>query len=66
MQVSGVSVSVSWIIRKNKKHGGRAAPFFYCGEVDFESWHGEKPITVKWRLRESVPEHFHTVLGVSE
>ena len=31
-----------------------------------ESWHGEKPITVQWRLREPVPEHFHTVLGVSE
>ncbi|HBN74462.1 MAG TPA: hypothetical protein DD473_01310, partial [Planctomycetaceae bacterium] len=46
---------VHLFIRKRKVLDGKAAPFIYCGEVDFESWEGEKPISVVWRLQESVP-----------
>ncbi|WP_431692273.1 DUF3427 domain-containing protein [Rhizobium giardinii] len=43
------------LVRKTKKIGPKPAPFIYCGVVDFESWTGEMPITVTWRLREVVP-----------
>jgi hypothetical protein len=42
---------------------GRAAPFVYCGDVGFVSWRGEQPITVTWRLRETVPERLWKGLG---
>jgi hypothetical protein len=45
-------------VRKTKKIGGKAAPFLYCGEVDFVKWEGEKPISVTWRLREELPERW--------
>ena len=53
---------VHLFVRKTKKHGSRAAPFFYCGQLDFQSWHGEQPINVQWRLRNAVPEHFQKLL----
>lgn len=34
----------------------RRGPFIYCGEVDFVTWEGDAPISVRWRLRESVPQ----------
>ncbi len=43
------------LVRKTKKIGSKPAPFIYCGEVDFETWTGEMPITVTWRLREAIP-----------
>ncbi|CAD7056164.1 hypothetical protein RHAB21_00880 [Pseudorhizobium halotolerans] len=43
------------LVRKTKKIGPKPAPFIYCGEVDFEAWTGEMPITVTWRLRDAVP-----------
>jgi hypothetical protein len=38
-------------VRRRAKVDQRAAPFFYCGELDFISWDGERPITVIWHLR---------------
>lgn len=44
-------------VRKQKRDAeGRAAPFIYCGQVSFESWRGNKPITVKWRLKNLLPD----------
>ncbi len=57
-------VRVHLFIRKDRKIAGRAAPFLYCGSVTFIDWKGEKPITVRWRLREAVPQHLRAVLGV--
>ncbi len=51
-------------IRNRKVIDGKAAPFVYCGPVDFESWNGEKPISVTWRLREPVPEGLRSALNV--
>jgi superfamily II DNA or RNA helicase/diadenosine tetraphosphate (Ap4A) HIT family hydrolase/HKD family nuclease len=49
-------LQVHLFVRTEKKLGGKAAPFYYCGEVDFQKWDGEKPITVLWELREAVPK----------
>jgi superfamily II DNA or RNA helicase/HKD family nuclease/diadenosine tetraphosphate (Ap4A) HIT family hydrolase len=44
-------ITVHLFVRKQSKVGQRAAPFTYCGEVEFVSWEGEKPISVQWRLQ---------------
>ncbi|SFK93953.1 DUF3427 domain-containing protein [Shimia haliotis] len=38
-------------VRDSKLRAGKAAPFHYCGEVALQSWHGEKPINVVFRLK---------------
>jgi hypothetical protein len=50
---------VHLFVRATKKTGQKATPFTYCGEVDFVSWEGDRPITVRWRLREAVPSSLH-------
>ncbi len=45
-------ILVHLLVRKTGKIGGKAAPFIYCGEVEFTEWEGERPITVRWRLQE--------------
>jgi hypothetical protein len=59
-------IQVHLLVRITKKIGSKAAPFFYCGEVDFLSWHGEKPITVEWRLRDVVPVGLREMFGVGD
>ncbi len=56
--------SVHLFVRPEKKGSVKASAFLYCGQVDFRSWEGEKPITVRWELREPVPAHLHDLLGV--
>ncbi|MFZ0427787.1 MAG: DUF3427 domain-containing protein, partial [Acidobacteriota bacterium] len=56
--------TVHLFVRKTKKRGNRAAPFVYCGPVDFESWEGEQPTTVMWRLGESVPQRLESRFGM--
>jgi superfamily II DNA or RNA helicase len=55
---------VHLFVRPTKKTGSKPTPFFYCGEVDFVSWEGDAPISIKWRLREAVPPPLHGVLSV--
>ena len=55
---------VHLFVRPTKKTGSKPTPFVYCGEVDFISWEGEAPISIKWRLREAVPPTLRGVLGV--
>lgn len=56
---------VSLFVRKEKRiGGGGAAPFVYCGKLDFESWSGNKPITVRWKLQRPVPRSLWDSLGV--
>jgi superfamily II DNA or RNA helicase/diadenosine tetraphosphate (Ap4A) HIT family hydrolase/HKD family nuclease len=44
-------------VRKDKKTtGGKAAPFVYCGDVEFRSWEDERPIRVMWELKNELPE----------
>ena len=51
-------------VRRAAKMGGATAPFVYCGEPTFVDWEGERPITVRWRLPERVPEYLWERLGV--
>lgn len=56
--------AVHLFVRRNRKLNGGSAPFVYCGEVDFKSWTGEGPITVRWTLKEPVPERLWAELKV--
>lgn len=44
-------IHVHLFVRTEPKIGSRAAPFVYRGELQFESWDGDKPITVCWSSR---------------
>jgi hypothetical protein len=50
-------IRVHLFVRKTGKVEQRAAPFTYCGELDFLSWKGEKPITLVWQLRKRLSEN---------
>lgn len=56
---------VHLFVRSGKLRGTKAAPFLYCGQPTFESWEGEKPITVLWQLQEQVPGHLRQRLGIA-
>jgi len=45
------NVEVHLFIRKYRKVSNKTAPFIYCGNLEFVSWEGNKPITVQWRLK---------------
>jgi superfamily II DNA or RNA helicase len=47
---AGEGVAVHLFVRKSGKLGEKAAPFLYCGTLQFQRWEGDKPITVWWRL----------------
>jgi hypothetical protein len=50
-------VAVHLFVRGQKKMPrGGAAPFVYCGDVQFAEWHGNRPITVRWKLPTAVPD----------
>ncbi len=53
---STLGVQVQLFVRGEKKSGSAAAPFVYCGPVTFEGCTGEKPMTVTWKLQQSIPE----------
>jgi hypothetical protein len=60
----GVQVHLFVRVSKQRRSTGGAAPFVYCGPVFFESWKGEKPITVVWKLSEPVPKDLRETLKV--
>ena len=43
-------------VRKNKLEGKTAAPFIYCGALNYENHTGTKPMSVVWRLDDSLTE----------
>jgi len=49
-------ITIHLLIRKQPKLEGRGAPFVYCGPIEFKDWEGDKPITIRWQLAESVPD----------
>ena len=59
-------IPIHLLVRKRSKIRSKAAPFIYCGEVDFVEWEGEKPITVRWRLREPLFPRLAQLFGVEE
>lgn len=56
--------AVHLFVRPTKLRSMTAAPFTYCGPLSFESWTGEKPITVTWKLAESVPNHLRRLFKI--
>ena len=56
--------AVHLFIRATKKVGTTAAPFYYCGDVDFIDWEGDAPITVRWQLPNPVPISLWSTLGI--
>jgi hypothetical protein len=60
-----LGISVHLFVRKTSKTEGRtAAPFLYCGECEFLGWEGDRPITVRWKLKDPVPERWRGTLNV--
>jgi superfamily II DNA or RNA helicase/HKD family nuclease len=54
-----LGIHVHLFVRRAAKRDGRATPFLYCGECDFVSWEGDRPITVQWRLRQRLPQRWY-------
>lgn len=61
---AAMGIHVHLFVRPTKKTGQKPTPFTYCGEVDFVSWEGNSPITVRWRLKELVPSSLRALLKV--
>lgn len=61
-----LGIPVHLFVRKERKTKGMTAPFFYCGRVIFESWKGEKPIVIQWRLERPLPPALYTSLTAAE
>jgi hypothetical protein len=59
-----LGIPVHLFVRRTPKVDGRAAPFLYCGECEFLAWEGDRPITVRWKLKSPVPERWRGVLDV--
>ena len=57
-------LAVHLLVRTAGKIGGKTAPFIYCGELDFLSWEGDSPITVRWRLETPLSEQLASLFGV--
>jgi len=51
-----------FVRKRGKRANSTAAPFFYCGELVFERWEGERPITVWWRLKVPLGEELASML----
>ena len=52
-RVEGTAVHL--FVRPTGKVAGKTRAFIYCGELEFERWEGDKPITVWWQLRNPIP-----------
>jgi superfamily II DNA or RNA helicase/HKD family nuclease/diadenosine tetraphosphate (Ap4A) HIT family hydrolase len=63
-QERGITVHL-FVRARPKTPGGRSAPFYYCGPVNFVSWEGDKPITVIWHLAAAVPPALWNELGLA-
>jgi hypothetical protein len=49
-------LEIHLFVRRDAKSSGRTMPFFYCGVLDFIEWEGERPITVKWQLKQPLTD----------
>ena len=57
--------AVHLFVRKRGKIGSKAAPFIYCGEVEFVDWEGNQPITIRWKLRQVLNSSLTELFEVS-
>jgi superfamily II DNA or RNA helicase len=61
-----MGIHVRLFVRPNKRTGPTPTQFIYCGEVEFVSWEGDRPITVRWRLENRVPQSLWATLKVPD
>jgi superfamily II DNA or RNA helicase len=59
-----MGTEVHLFVRRSGLLDGKAAPFVYCGQLDFERWEGERPITVWWKLRSPLPPRLSHAMGL--
>ena len=55
---------VHLFVRPAAKVAGKTQLFTYCGELEFERWKGDKPVTVWWKLETPVASDQRKVLGI--
>ncbi|MHB8076696.1 DUF3427 domain-containing protein [Desulfosporosinus fructosivorans] len=48
--------NVLFFVREYKKEGAFASPFTCLGLADFQSHYGSAPISIVWKMKESLPE----------
>ena len=53
------NIHVHLFVRKFSKMYGMTLPFMYLGELDYVSSHGDKPMTIIWKLHQPVPEDLY-------
>tara|TARA_R110002110_G_scaffold415748_1_gene654845 strand:+ start:80282 stop:83413 length:3132 start_codon:yes stop_codon:yes gene_type:complete len=54
---------VQLFVRKNKLQEGKAAPFIYCGQVDYQGHTSEKPMNVTWILQTPLSSALYSYFG---
>ena len=62
----GHGKTIHLFIRLRGKEKGGTVPFVYCGVPKFIDWEGEKPITIRWQLKDAVPEFLREKLNVPD
>jgi hypothetical protein len=56
---------VHLFVRKDKRTpAGSAAPFIYCGGLEFIEWERERPITIRWKLLAPLPQRLRQHFGI--
>ena len=48
---------VALFVREYKKEHGYSSPYVFLGEADYVSHSGNKPISIIWKLKESIPAY---------
>jgi len=64
-KVEGITVHL-FVRARAKTREGKGESFLYCGPAEFESWTGDKPITVIWKLATPIPEAIRNELSVPD
>ena len=54
-----------FVRRERKTPNGTGAPFYYCEDLEFVSWEGEKPITLQWKPLNPLPERLAETLNAT-
>ncbi|MBK9410113.1 MAG: DUF3427 domain-containing protein [Gemmatimonadetes bacterium] len=57
-----LGIGVHLFVRQTGKVNGVTQPFAYMGELEFERWEGDKPITVWWKMKTDVPSELRRPL----
>jgi hypothetical protein len=59
-------IGVHLFVRPAGKSRGKTLPFTYFGQLTFERWEDDNPITVWWKLRTTVPERLQREFRVPD